>query len=169
MSKRKKESAIALIFDKKKEKVLLVKRRDVPVWTLPGGKIEKKENAQNSIIREIKEETGYTIKITKKIGEYTPINKLAFFTYLFEGLIVKGEKKISNETIDINFFLINNLPLMPPPYKDWIKDGLSNYNFVLKKNLTQITYFSLFKNIILHPILVLRFLLSRIGLPINTK
>ncbi|KPK32991.1 MAG: hypothetical protein AMS24_02550 [Chlamydiae bacterium SM23_39] len=167
MSKTKHESAIALIFDEQRKKVLLVKRRDVPVWTLPGGKIEKDEPPQNSIIREVEEETGYLVKITKKIGEYYPINRLSFFTHLFECQIIQGEKKISKETKEISFFSINSLPIMPIPYKDWIIDGLSNHNFLIKKKLNQITYFSLIKNMILHPILVFRFLLSRMGFPIN--
>ena len=50
----------ALIID---GKVILVKRRDCPVWVLPGGKIDDGETPEEAIIRETKEETGYDVII----------------------------------------------------------------------------------------------------------
>ncbi|NBO24836.1 MAG: NUDIX hydrolase, partial [Chlamydiae bacterium] len=41
-----------------KEKVLLIKRRDVPVFALPGGGVESNESAEEAAIREMGEETG---------------------------------------------------------------------------------------------------------------
>lgn len=55
------------------ERILLIKRR-TPVfkgyWALPGGKIDEGETPEEAVAREIKEETGLTIKIVEKIGEY---------------------------------------------------------------------------------------------------
>ena len=73
----KDQSVTAVIFTKDRKKTLLIKRRDVPVWVLPGGGIEKNESIETAIVREIYEESGYRVKITKKIGEYIPINKLS--------------------------------------------------------------------------------------------
>lgn len=50
-------------------KLLFVKRRDKLLleadgqWELPGGKIEFGENSETALLREIKEETGYTVSI----------------------------------------------------------------------------------------------------------
>jgi 8-oxo-dGTP pyrophosphatase MutT (NUDIX family) len=162
-------SVAACIFSSNRKKVLLIKRRDVPVWVLPGGGVEKLETPEKAILREVLEETGYKTKILKKIGEYTPINKLSKFTYLFECKILSGEKTLSKETKGVKFFDIKKLPkLIPPPYTEWIMDGHSNKNFILKKKLKEITYFALFKNFLLHPILVIRFILARLGLRINS-
>src|SRR3989304_8720717 len=113
----KNHSVIAVVFTKNRQEVLLIKRRDVPVWGLPGGGIEKDETALGAIIREVKEESGFEVKIVKKIGEYTPVNKLSKFTYLFECEIVTGEATSSSESSDVKFFEVKKLPkLIPPPY-----------------------------------------------------
>ena len=169
MDKRVKDtSVIVCIFSEDREKILLIKRRDVPVWVLPGGGIEKDESPENSAIREIKEETGFDITIIRKVGEYTPINRLSRFTHLFESKILAGKASISSETKNIKFFPINALPIMPPPFENWIKDAHKNIPVIIKKKLTQINYKKFFIYLITHPILVTRFLLSRIGLKINT-
>jgi len=62
----KNHSVIAVVFTKNRQEVLLIKRRDVPVWVLPGGGIEKDETALGAIIREVKEESGFEVKIVKK-------------------------------------------------------------------------------------------------------
>lgn len=52
-------------------KVLLHKREDNNLWTLPGGKIEIGESISDCCKREIKEEIGLKVKIKKIIGIYT--------------------------------------------------------------------------------------------------
>lgn len=48
--------------------ICLVKRRNKGVWILPRGRIEENEYMEETVIREIKEETGIEAKIIKKIG-----------------------------------------------------------------------------------------------------
>jgi 8-oxo-dGTP diphosphatase len=55
------------------KRILLVKRRTVPFkgyWALPGGRVEAGENVEETVVREVKEETGVDVKIIRKIGEY---------------------------------------------------------------------------------------------------
>lgn len=160
------QSVIGIVFSK--DQVLLIKRRDVPVWVLPGGGLDEKETPEQGVVREVLEETGFEVEIIRKVGEYSPINRLARFTHLFECKIIKGSPMIGSETKDVQFFSIKNLPkLLPPPYDVWINDSYKKGPFIQKK-LTTLTYFILFKNLMRHPILVIRFILSRIGLTINT-
>ncbi|HEU63792.1 MAG TPA: NUDIX domain-containing protein [Chlamydiae bacterium] len=166
---KKDESVISCIFSEDRKKVLLIKRRDVPVWTLPGGGVEDNETIEEAITREILEETGFQTKIKKKVGEYSPINKLAKFTHLFESEIVSGKPTLSDETKDIKKFDVDYLPkLLPPPYPEWIEDSLKDEKNLIKRKLNSVNYFTLIKNLILHPILVSRFLLAKIGLRINS-
>lgn len=161
------DSVVGVLFNPERTHVLLIKRRDVPVWVLPGGGMDLGELAQDAIIREILEETGLTVKADRLVGVYTPLNRLARKTKLYECMPISGELSLSNETKGISFFPIDSLPPMPPPYAEWIFDA-KKIGPPLLKPLTSITYSNLFKNLLLHPILVIRFLLSRIGLPINS-
>ncbi|MED3795170.1 NUDIX hydrolase [Niallia alba] len=51
-----------------KGKILLTKRRDFPIWDLPGGRWEKGETIEDCAVCETEEETGYVIRIKRKIG-----------------------------------------------------------------------------------------------------
>jgi len=165
----KDQSVIAVIFSEDKSKIILVKRRDVPVWVLPGGGIEDNELPEDAAIREVLEETGYIVEIVKKIGEYTPINKLSKYTHLYEMKVVDGHPIISNETKSISFFSTKNMPkLVPPPFPEWIQDAISNPDEIIYRKLKSVNYWILVKNVFFHPILVFRFLLTKIGLTINS-
>jgi len=60
--------AEALIFDR--DRVLLIRRADVPVWTLPGGHRDPGETAEVSCVREVREETGLVVRVTQPLGYY---------------------------------------------------------------------------------------------------
>jgi 8-oxo-dGTP pyrophosphatase MutT (NUDIX family) len=161
------ESVAGIIFSNNRTEVLLIQRRDVPVWVLPGGGIESGESPEEAVLREMEEETGYKVINPRLVGTYTPINKLAKITNLYECTIASGEPSIGDETRNIQFFPLNNLPkLIPPPYPLWIADA-TPLNPPIIKPLNQVTYTALFKYLITHPILVIRFILARLGTPLN--
>lgn len=161
------ESIAGATFSSDRTAVLLIKRRDVPIWVLPGGGIDPKETPDLAIVREILEETGFHVKIERLAGRYQPMNRLAKRTFLYECSILTGQPTPSCETSDVRFFPLDALPPMPPPYLEWIQDAHQT-GASIDKFLTSVTYCSLLKLLCLHPILVLRFLLSRLGCPINS-
>lgn len=161
------ESVAGIIFSPDRNAVLLIQRRDVPIWVLPGGGIETGESPEGAIIREILEETGFAVKADRWVGDYLPVNRLARRTFLYECAILSGEATLSCETKGVRFFPLNRLPPMPPPYPEWVRDALLNAP-PLQKKLTSVNYWTLGKNFLLHPILVLRFFLARLGFPINS-
>ncbi len=61
-------SAVAII---KNNKILMLKRKDNGMWTLPGGTMEMEESISDCAIRELKEETNLNIQIEDVIGIYT--------------------------------------------------------------------------------------------------
>src|SRR5436190_1329678 len=60
--------AEAVLFDR--DCVLLIRRADVPVWSLPGGHRDPGETADTSCVREVREETGLQVRIVGTLGWY---------------------------------------------------------------------------------------------------
>ncbi len=161
------KSVAGILFSPDRKAVLLIKRRDVPVWVLPGGGIDPHEQPHEAVVREILEETGFTVKADRLVGDYTPINRLSKQTHLYECSILSGHPLLTPETRGIRFFPLGHLPPLPPPYPEWIDEARQNLPPIQRK-LTSVNYTNLIKNFILHPILVIRFILARFGLTINS-
>ena len=163
------ESVIGAIFSLQRDQILLVKRSDVPVWVLPGGGVESNESPRCAIIREIVEETGFTVKVDRLVGLYTPVNRLAKMTHVYECSIVGGGPAASKETRDVRFFDLRSLPReIPPPFREWIQDAYVVGDPV-RKELKSVNYRTLVMHAMRHPLLVARFLLARLGWPMNSR
>lgn len=168
MKAPEKTAVAGIIFDDSRTQVLLVQRRDIPVWVLPGGGVDKEESKEAAIQREMEEETGYKVHIARQIAEYEPVNRLTQRTYFFECTIAGGAPRLGDETLGIRFFPIAELPvLLPPPYEKWIMDARAEYGYVLKKKIEGVSYPVLIKLLCQHPILVCRFLLTKVGIHLN--
>lgn len=155
-------AAIGIILNDKKNQVLLVKRRDVPVWVLPGGGVERNETSEETVKREIQEETGYQVDILRKCAEYSPINRLAAFTSVFICQIQSGQMLLSKETSEIAFHSLEKLPAsFFPLHACWLQEALSQSNLI-QRPLTEVSYFALCKYFICHPWQVLRFAWTRL-------
>ncbi|QZY54862.1 NUDIX domain-containing protein [Crassaminicella profunda] len=127
-----------IIFDEDK-KVLLQKRADVGLWGIPSGHVEPGESVVAAAIREVKEETGLNICITRLIGIYSDPESQVFkypngitthfITTYFEGEVVGGKINCSSpETLELYFFEIDNLPKnLLPMNPQWLKDALCQF------------------------------------------
>jgi ADP-ribose pyrophosphatase YjhB (NUDIX family) len=103
-------------------RILLQRRRDSGNWALPGGAMESDESLTGSLIREVKEETGYDIEVTGLVGTYTdPRHIIAYsdgevrrqFNICYTARIVAGELQISEESTDIRFVEPEDLDQLP--------------------------------------------------------
>jgi 8-oxo-dGTP diphosphatase len=158
------DAAIGIVFNADKTAVLVIRRQDVPIWVLPGGGIDPGETAEEAVVREVLEETGYIVKVKRRTAEYTPLNRLAHFAILFECDVVGGEPRLSDETTAVGFYPIDKLPA---PFfhlhRDWLSDALAHPNTTVHKPIHQVTYWNLAKYFIKHPIRVIQALLARLG------
>ena len=162
------EGSSVIAFENGRRQIVLVKRRDIPVWVIPGGGIEREESPEQAAIRETKEESGFDIKIIRKIAEYTHIGSHKK-NHLFEAVIIGGEARINNETKEVNLFDLNWLPEPRHPHLDsWVKDLQSNSKSVIKREIQGITIKQAIKQIHKHPVMVIRFILTRFGIHLNT-
>ena len=62
-------SVTGIVFDDQK-RVLLVRQRDVGMWSTPGGSIEPNETPANAVVREVWEETGLHIRPIRILGVF---------------------------------------------------------------------------------------------------
>ena len=108
------------------QKVLLVKRRDFPLWDLPGGVVESDELPSETAIREMYEETGYEVQIDYEFARYIDKTRNDC-QHLFKSHIINGElKRTTTETRDLRWFSLNRLPLLIiPNRKRQIRDALT--------------------------------------------
>ncbi|MFP7176887.1 MULTISPECIES: NUDIX hydrolase [Bacillaceae] len=92
----------ALIYDMD-ENILMVKNVK-GYWEFPGGAVEEGEHLQQAVIREVREETGYVIKI----NELHSVREILFqdnmhhaLIFTFFGEIIGGEMNILDPDHDI--------------------------------------------------------------------
>lgn len=101
------------------DKILLIKRNTRPFvgyWALPGGRMDPGETIEQTIVREVKEETGLDVEIVSKVGEYVEkgVKDDIDYEYYPTCFVVKpvcGEiKKQDSEIQEIKLFSLNDLP-----------------------------------------------------------
>jgi 8-oxo-dGTP diphosphatase len=62
-------SVAGIVFDGDR-RILLVRQRDVGIWSTPGGSMEPNETPANAVVREVWEETGLQTAPTKILGVF---------------------------------------------------------------------------------------------------
>lgn len=128
----------AVIFDEKREKVLLTQRADNGRWCVPGGGMESGESAAEACEREVWEETGLKVRVMRLVGVYSnpdqlviyPDGNKAFFVVMsFEAEILSGELGLSNETTAFGYFSLEEMGSMPihAMHKTRVEDALENH------------------------------------------
>lgn len=99
--------------------ILLIKRNTRPFvgyWALPGGRMDPGETIEQTIVREVKEETGLDVTIIRKIGEYIEKGikddvEYEYYPTCFVVAPISGEiKKQESEIREIRLFSLNVLP-----------------------------------------------------------
>ena len=93
-----------------------------PGGPLPGGGMEMNESLTDSVIREVKEETGYEVEVTGLVGTYTdPRHIIAYsdgevrrqFNICFTAHVIGGQLAISDESTEIRFVDRGGLEELP--------------------------------------------------------
>lgn len=122
-------------------RVLLTRRQDFPIWCLPGGGIDGGESAAAAAVREVREETGLEVALTRLVGVYSRPNwsPAGNHEVLYAARVVGGALvRETAETSDAAFLLPGELPpnlnwwhrqriadaLTPGPAVSWLQDTI---------------------------------------------
>lgn len=106
-------------------KVLMIHKTDNGKWALPGGGHEIGESIADTVVREVKEETGYDVGVETITGTYTnPNHVMAYddgevrqqFSIAFRARLIGGEAATSSESEEVEWLSpeqIDGLDLHP--------------------------------------------------------
>lgn len=115
----RRSATAAAVFDAQ-GRILLHQRSDNGKWALPGGAIEVGETADQAVVREVREETGYEVRVVKLVGVYsdprhTTItypegDTVSYVSVLFECAVTGGASALSDESTAVDWFPPDALP-----------------------------------------------------------
>src|SRR6476659_3719349 len=102
-------SVVAIVQDDQ-GRILMIHKTDNDKWALPGGGHEPGETIADTVVREVKEETGYNVKVETLTGTYTnPNHVMAYddgevrqqFSIAFRARLIDGQKRTSSESSEV--------------------------------------------------------------------
>ena len=106
----------AAVLIKKEDKYLLVQekaKRSYGLWNWPQGKVKEGELPEQAAIREAQEETGFNIKIIRKVEVLEKTFSDTKELHVFLGEIVDGELNFpEDEILDIKWFAPDEIETM---------------------------------------------------------
>lgn len=90
--------------------VLLSLRSDLMGWELPGGNLLARESEGDALVREVLEETGLAVEVTRLVGDYLRTGFFAHRARVYEARVVGGALAPSAETPVVRWFATDALP-----------------------------------------------------------
>ena len=110
-------SVVAVVQDDR-GRVLLIHKTDNDLWAMPGGGHETGESITDTVVREVKEETGYDVEVVALTGVYTnPKHVMAYddgevrqqFSICFTARRVGGQARTSSESSEVRWVSIGDI------------------------------------------------------------
>ena len=104
------------------ETVLLVRRGNEPgygLWSLPGGYVDRGEVVEQAAAREVLEETGLEVEVSRLVGLFSEAGNPVMVA-AFAARELGGELKTGPETLDVGFFSLDELPPLAFPRDEQI-------------------------------------------------
>lgn len=103
-------------------KILLVQEQEDELWSLPGGWADVNHSASEVAVKEVLEESGYKVKPVKLLALYDKQKKYHghppqwphSYKCFFLCELLGGTPNPSIETLDVNFFSLDELPALSP-------------------------------------------------------
>jgi ADP-ribose pyrophosphatase YjhB (NUDIX family) len=113
--------ASAIVVDRA-GRILLHRRDDNELWSIPGGAMKVGERIADTALREVKEETGLDVEPEAIVGIYSnPQHVVEYadgevrqqFSVCFACHVVGGDLAVSDESLEVGFFTPAQIEAMP--------------------------------------------------------
>lgn len=102
--------SVTAVVEDEQARLLLIHKTDNDLWALPGGGHDVGESIRDTVVREVKEETGYDVDVTGLVGTYTnPNHVMAYddgevrqqFSICFSARVIGGQLRTSGESKEV--------------------------------------------------------------------
>lgn len=128
-------SVVAIVKDEH-GRVLMIHKTDNDKWALPGGGHEIGESIAGTVVREVKEETGYDVEVDTLTGTYTnPAHVMAYddgevrqqFSLAFRARLLGGSAATSSESDQVEWVTPEQIEKLDlhPSMRQRIADALA--------------------------------------------
>jgi len=110
--------AVSAFIQDDEHHILMIRRTDNDLYSIPGGQVEPGETLTQAAVREVKEETGIDIEATDLIGIYSnPNHVIAYddgevrqeFSICFRGKPQDGALRTSSESSEVLWIPVDKL------------------------------------------------------------
>ncbi|RSM45197.1 NUDIX domain-containing protein [Amycolatopsis balhimycina DSM 5908] len=110
--------AVSAFIQDDEGRILMIKRTDNDLYSIPGGQLELGETLAEAAVREVREETGIECEVAEVIGLYSdPKHVIAYddgevrqeFSICFRATAVDGTLKTSKESKEVLWVSIEQL------------------------------------------------------------
>ncbi|RSN29834.1 NUDIX hydrolase [Amycolatopsis sp. WAC 04169] len=104
--------AVSVFIQDDEGRILMIRRTDNDLYSIPGGQLELGETLAQAAVREVREETGIECEVTGVIGLYSnPNHVIAYddgevrqeFSICFRATVAGGELRTSNESKEVHW------------------------------------------------------------------
>ena len=116
-------------------KVLLIQRSGEPFkgcWAFPGGFMNMDETTEQCALRELDEETGFTLSSVTQIGTYSKVDRDPrgrTVTVAYLAIVGKAEEVCGqDDAAKAEWFPINALPHLSFDHEEILRDAIRLYN-----------------------------------------
>ncbi|WP_440900414.1 NUDIX hydrolase [Actinosynnema sp.] len=129
-------SVVAVVLDEH-GRLPLIHKTDNDLWALPGGGHEIGDSIADTVVREVKEETGYDVEVTGISGTYTnPRHVMAYddgevrqqFSICFRARLIGGGARTNSESKAVEWVDLRDVDTLPmhPSMRERIRHGLAD-------------------------------------------
>jgi ADP-ribose pyrophosphatase YjhB (NUDIX family) len=117
--------SVTAVVPNERGELLLVHKTDNDLWALPGGAMDVGESIAETVVREVKEETGIDVEVTGVVGIYTNPNHVMAYddgevrqqcSICFTTRMLGGQLATSSETSEVKWVApdrLNRLNMHP--------------------------------------------------------